>query len=161
MRSDYTGLCLLIFFAVIGFLMIAYGAWQFLYYYRGRWQPARGTVLEAKPEWCGEGAGDAGLYHPFIHFSYEYKGVVLESEQFYPMGNEFMGNFQEIERFLKKYYVGAEIDIYINSADGKAVVVLDRANRSRHHFLNVSMAGLAIWVGGILLLWGMRAHGWH
>ena len=66
MSSDYAGMCLLLFFSSIGFLMIAYGAWQFLYYYRGRWVPARGKVLEAKPEWCGEGGGEAenGLYHP-------------------------------------------------------------------------------------------------
>jgi len=161
MRNDYAGLCLLLFFGTIGFLMIAYGGWQFLYYYRGRWLPARARVVEAKPEWCGEGNGDAGLYHPYIRFAYVHGGVERESEQFYPMGNEYMSNFQEIQRFLKKYYDGAEIDIYINSIDGNAVVVLDNANRSRHHFLNVALAGVALWGAGLVLLWGMHLRGWH
>ena len=161
MRSDYEGVCLLLFFGTSGLLMISYGSIQFLYYYRGRWQPARARVVEAKPEWCGEGAGDAGMYHPYIRFTYMHEGVERESEQFYPMGNEYMANFQEIQRFLKKYQDGAEIDIFINSADGKAVVILDKAHRSRVHFLNVAMAGLALWIIGVVVLWGLHTRGWR
>lgn len=159
--ADYTGLCLLIFIASIGFLMITYGGLQFLYYYRGRWKPARGRVVESKPEWYGEGTGDSALYHPYVRFSYTHDGVERESEQFSPVGNETMGTFREMQRFLRRYYDGADIGIFINSADGKAVVVLDKANRSRAHFLNVVLAGAGLWGVGVLVLWVLHSRGWH
>jgi hypothetical protein len=163
MRSDYTGICLLLFFSTIGLLMIAYGGWQFRYYYRGRWVPARGRVLEAKPEWCGEYGGEAenGLYHPYIRFAYLHNGVEHESERFYPMGNEYMATLGDIQRFLKPYGDGAEIDIHINTADGNAVVVLDKANRSRDHFLAVAAAGMGLILSGLLFLWLLHGRGWH
>lgn len=162
MATDYTGLCLLIFIVSIGFLMISYGGWQFLYYYRGRWQPARGRVLESRPAWCGgEGSGEAALFQPYVRFVYSHGGVERESEQFYPMGSETTGTFREMQFFLRRYKDGADIGIFINSADGNAVVVLDKANRSRDHFLNVVLAGVGLWGFGVLVLWVLHSRGWH